>query len=653
MDYGHEKAESILSDMELEIKDIYSQASNSAQKKAETYFEKFKAKDAVLSEQVKKGEMTEDDYKKWRINKLTTGARYKALEEGLASDLTGADKLAASVINGHLPDVYATNYNWGTYEIESNARIDTNFMIYDRQTVERLLREKPDLLPMKAAVSIPEDLRWNKKNINNAITQGILLGDSIPDMAKRLAAVTDMNRKSAVRNARTMTTSAENGGRVDSYKRAVDMGINITQKWLATKDNRTRHEHAMLDGQEVEVGKPFKVEGYEIMFPADPTAEPFLVYNCRCTLISKFKGFDHKKMDEYTEQKPLSYKEWEEEHKKATEKKPHVPQSDRPPTKEGWLYKTGYTFTEKTGTVLPEMNEMIETADEDIQKVWKKYAERMDYAKPPLKSQSSANAYYHPEENRVHLREEEVRENRAGEPKYQVFFHEYGHNIDYICDGYRRNKGAFSEFWKNENGQHLQDIIMSEWKRKFTPEISTTDVARKMFAEQLKEGGLGAETFSKTALAEWRKRNHISRDDSLYTKMKDELRSCETQGQYFEFYKKYASNFVTESDIDKYRVVNKDEVKSYIKDMRKKYTLEQRSDLSDMFETFTVQEIDIEYPLGRGHGKNYTKRQNALSKEAFAEMLSAEIANRESLELIKQELPETYAAFRQMLKEIM
>ena len=72
-----------------------------------------------------------------------------------------------------------------------------------------------------------------------------------------------------------------------------------------------------------------------------------------------------------------------------------------------------------------------------------------------------------------------------------------------------------------------------------------------------------------------------------------------------------------------------------------------------MFETFTVQEIDIEYPLGRGHGKNYTKRQNALSKEAFAEMLSAEIANRESLELIKQELPETYAAFRQMLKEIM
>lgn len=312
MDLGHKMTDEILSDMEKEITEIYASAKEDAQKKAETFFQKFEEKDKRLKAMVDSGQMSEDDYKQWRINKYMVGARYQAMADGLAADMTNANKIAASVINGHLPDVYATNYNWGTYKIEQDARIDTNFMIYDRQTVERLIREKPELLPMKAKISVPEDLRWNKKQINGVITQGILTGASIPEMAKGLAGVADMNKVSATRNARTMTTSAENGGRIDSYQRATDMGIKLTQEWLATGDARTRDEHRQLNGQEVPVGKPFKVDGYEIKFPADPEAPPFLVYNCRCCLVSNFKGFDYKKMDKYTAEKPMSYKQWEE-----------------------------------------------------------------------------------------------------------------------------------------------------------------------------------------------------------------------------------------------------------------------------------------------------------------------------------------------------
>lgn len=319
MDYGHKLTDKLLAETEKEISDIYAKASKEAQIKADKYFEKFKTQDAEMKDKLDSGQITETEYKTWRNSKMIGGSRYQSMANGLARDMTNANKLAASVINGHLPDVYATNFNWGTYKIEQDARVDTNFMVYDRQTVERLIRDNPELIPVKARISVPEDMRWNKQHINGAITQGILLGDSIPNIAKRLAAVTDMNRSSAIRNARTMTTSAENGGRIDSYKRATDMGIIIKQEWLATKDGRTRHEHAMLDGQEVDIGKPFKVEGYEIMFPGDPQAEPFLVYNCRCCLVSNFKGFDHKKMDDFTETEPMSYKEWTEKHEKARE----------------------------------------------------------------------------------------------------------------------------------------------------------------------------------------------------------------------------------------------------------------------------------------------------------------------------------------------
>jgi hypothetical protein len=153
--------------------------------------------------------------------------------------------------------------------------------MYDRQTVERLISDNPDLLPRKAAVNVPKDQLWNKKHINSAVMQGIIQGDPIDKIAQRLAAtVTDMSHTSAIRNARTMTTSAQNGGRIDSYKRAEGMGIKMLQVWMATLDDRTRHEHRQLDGQKRKVGEAFEVEGEKIFFPGDTAADPALVYNC-------------------------------------------------------------------------------------------------------------------------------------------------------------------------------------------------------------------------------------------------------------------------------------------------------------------------------------------------------------------------------------
>ena len=646
MDYGHEKTEGILSDIELEIKEIYTEASKSAQEKADTYFEKFKAKDALLAEKVQNGEMTEEEYKHWRVNKMTVGARYNAMADGLARDLTNADRLAASTINGHLPDVYATNYNWATYQIEQNARIDTNFMLYDRQTVEKLIRDKPDLLPMKAGVSIPEDMKWNKKHINNAVTQGILLGEGIPDIAKRLAAVTDMNRKSAIRNARTMTTSAESGGRIDSYKRATDMGIKLTQEWLATKDNRTRHEHAMLDGQEVDIGKPFKVEGYEIMFPADPKAEPFLVYNCRCTLVSNFKGFDYKKMDKYAAEKPMSYKQWEEQHEVAKEPEKPVKPSRRPKTPTGWAFETADGYHEKTKAV-EAINNIVDNAPEEMQDLWLLNAPKLQ----KHISVSDASAYWAHGDKRVHMNGKKVADGDTCHKPYQTHFHEYMHNIDYL-----NNDGTtmfFSETWKDEKGRTLEDVIMEEWKKKFVVKRSETEIVKTMFKDQLKAGGVGAEQFVKNELIYWRKSNNLKRDDPKYLALKEKLDKCESSKDYYDFFKENSSILITEFDRKQYaEYIDKDKIKAYIKDIRNKCTVYDRGDLSDMMQKFTVKELDMDRPLGVGHRKDYFNASGQLSVEAFAEFGDSSFTNPEAVKLLKQELPESYETWQKMVKQL-
>ena len=79
------------------------------------------------------------------------------------------------------------------------------------------------LLPYKVIDGV-KDVRWNTQKVNSEILQGILQGDSIPNLAKRLRKVTEMNRDSAIRNARTSCTSAENKGRMDMIEDAEEKG---------------------------------------------------------------------------------------------------------------------------------------------------------------------------------------------------------------------------------------------------------------------------------------------------------------------------------------------------------------------------------------------------------------------------------------------
>ena len=115
--------------------------------------------------------------------------------------------------------------------------------------------------------------------------------------------VTDMNKKSAIRNARTMVTGAENKGRQDSFKKAQDDGVIMEREWIAAHDDRTRAWHADLDGVRVGVDEPWENDYGKIMFPGDPTADPANVYNCRCSIRAHVKGFRWNQKSQESEEK--------------------------------------------------------------------------------------------------------------------------------------------------------------------------------------------------------------------------------------------------------------------------------------------------------------------------------------------------------------
>ena len=161
------------------------------------------------------------------------------------------------------------------------------FDLVDAHTVERLQRDGDVQLPYKDLDKI-KDERWNTKQFASRLLQGILNGDSIPDIANRLFDVVGYNEASAMRNARTMTTACENLGRQDSYDELADKGVVQKKVWIATPDDRTRESHLALDGEEVDIDDTF---GNGLKYPADPDGDMSEVYNCRCSMRDRIVGF--------------------------------------------------------------------------------------------------------------------------------------------------------------------------------------------------------------------------------------------------------------------------------------------------------------------------------------------------------------------------
>ena len=294
-DYAHKMTDAELAKLEQRIAKLYKKAADELTDTVKSYFEQFAKRDAAMKEKLDAGEITEQQYKQWRLAQIGRGKRFEALRDKVAERYTDANATAVAYVNDATPGIYSLNRNYAAYKIEQVSD-KADFTLWDEQTVKRLIDEQPDLMPYyqpKRALQRSIDLKYGKQQITASVTSSILQGKGIGKIADDLQSrMRDMSRASAIRTARTAVTAAENAGRLDTYRAAQDMGIKLKKRWLATLDNRTRHAHAMLDGQTVDVDKPFKVDGYELMYPGDTSAPGYLVYNCRCTQIAEVDGED-------------------------------------------------------------------------------------------------------------------------------------------------------------------------------------------------------------------------------------------------------------------------------------------------------------------------------------------------------------------------
>lgn len=308
-DYADRFAEKQEDKLAFKIKAIYKDAAKDIKKKYEAWERDYRQQDAHMRSLLNAGKIDNEAYRKWQKEEVFKGKIWQQKLHDMTQVYVNADEKARQLLSGTQKNVFVEAANYTAYDVDQHVGGGVAFTLYDKNTVDTMLRNDPKMLP-EWKINEKKDYSWNERRLQNAITQGIIQGESIPAIGKRLTEeLGASNSKQMTMFARTAMTGAHNAGRMERLHEAQDMGIEVKKQWLAAKDDKVRDTHEYLDGQIVDVDEPFRVGGMEIMFPGDPSAPPELVYNCRCTMVYVYPKYQKNVSTKNTQ----PYEKWKEQ----------------------------------------------------------------------------------------------------------------------------------------------------------------------------------------------------------------------------------------------------------------------------------------------------------------------------------------------------
>lgn len=599
-DQAHDFAEQKIAEFQAEVWETYQQAQADAQEALSRFLKRFEKEDERQREKVKAGELSEADYKAWRKGKILRSRQLSSTLGQVSQAMTEANRVAMAALNGKLPEVYAENANYAAFSICKETGAAVAFDLVDPDTVGHMLTAGAALLP---AVDVAKDVAWNRKLVSSQLTQGVLLGESIPKIARRVQNVTGSNIATAMRTARTAVTGAECAGRMNSYERAKGMGIKLKKEWVSTLDNRTRHSHRQLDGQKIPNEEGAKFDN-GCRYPGDPQGRYDEICNCRCTLVAAIEGVDTSDAERWSKlPEGMTYEEWKNELAPRPQARAKAGAVHAPAHDSGAAVYQGLDKSQKQA-----IEAILNRSDEKVRQVYLGYESMFKL----LDGNWQKTAQYDPAANGVRLNLAKVFATNGDRPQGTTWFHEFGHMVDSLSGDVSETykDGVFAKTIQSEANAYI-DARNKQLRAGFKRAVAEKDT-----------DWLVANGYMSSWKAEYIRENPDMEKTALAA-----LKHTKT----------YA-----------YRAVA-DEIRS-MNDA-------QKADLSDLFGGATVCKCED----GWGHEKTYWRPKlsqkgyelKPLAHEGFAEFFSAYTANPESLEMLRKYLPESTKIFEEMIEEVL
>jgi SPP1 gp7 family putative phage head morphogenesis protein len=213
------------------------------------------------------------------------------LEKSINAELKKLGVTTSRIIKGGIADDYVVGYSGYWYAIEQELNIPFNFGRINKDAVfeQANLQGYANLLN-----NLLTDLgRESINKINNTLISGLIEGSGITEVAREMAKQANISLNRAIRITRTEMLRSYSLGYLKSHDRAVQLGIKVKKKWVATLDSRVRDSHARADGQVTD--DLFKLSEPAAKMPAPRvTTVTAHAVNCRCTSIDVIDGVNDK-----------------------------------------------------------------------------------------------------------------------------------------------------------------------------------------------------------------------------------------------------------------------------------------------------------------------------------------------------------------------
>ena len=236
--------------------------------------------------------------------------RLVALEKNIVDELNSLYADTGKELRLTLSNMYQDSYLFTGFSLETEAQQKLAFSLLPKEQIAEAIQN-----PI-SGLTLNERLINNRRQIiiktREQLTQGLIQGESISKMARRIKDVYEGDLNKSVRIARTETNRVRNAGTIRAYEKAEAMGLEFDRVWVATLDSRTRDSHGALDGQKADKDGLFHINGLSTKAPGQFGVASEDI-NCRCTTRAKLKNIDSIEERRIKgEDEPVPYKTYNE-----------------------------------------------------------------------------------------------------------------------------------------------------------------------------------------------------------------------------------------------------------------------------------------------------------------------------------------------------
>lgn len=238
----------------------------------------------------------------WSYANQSALTRSKGLFDQITAELTKLGQKEQILFTQGLGNIYTDQFLRQVYELGQSIPVKANFNRLNPALVKKTLD-----YPWSGAMF--SDRLWNDKetlgkNLRVGLTQSMILGESIPEIADRINKNIDTSRYNAERIARTETKRVTYCAHNDAYE---DMGVNELKYYTAGMKSASK----VCDTCKADEGKIFK-RGEEPTLPRHP--------NCKCVYIPVVSDtFGDNELNELTGsvRGAENYAKWKETYEEA------------------------------------------------------------------------------------------------------------------------------------------------------------------------------------------------------------------------------------------------------------------------------------------------------------------------------------------------